>query len=436
MKSALVEVPNETPPQAVVVHKPETNGITPAQAKVDAIANLTRTAYARASELQLTVEETAALQAEFPDDAFQPGAAGKEHLIYIEHAYLRDRFNSVFGMGQWAIVPRNRWAEDFEYENRNGKVKGSRVYVEAMLLVRGCFVGEAVGAMEYYPSNNSQNYGDAVEGAKTAALRRCAKELGVGLQAWKKEFCEGWWKRKRAGAGNSNTRSGYKPTPFDGPQKQSGAGARGVAPKEQAEKSAANRVERTTQPTRVGTFIPCADEKRRDHVINEIIKAEQQDAARGYLIDIGWILETETLADWPLDCVPVSDTQFRHFVSGMVAYVDAQEGDVIPEPYPRNGQRFDNPSSKPVEVPRDNGVGTWHTVEISFGKNKRKTLGQMTPGQIAGYIKITQPPHDKWTKDGKTYTRSKEETAKRVQLYNALQAARVELGLSDTREAQ
>ena len=50
--------------------------------------------------------------------------------------------------------------------------------------------------MEYYPNNASQNYGDAVEGAKTAAFRRCAKEFGVGLQAWKKDFCEGWWKRR------------------------------------------------------------------------------------------------------------------------------------------------------------------------------------------------------------------------------------------------
>jgi hypothetical protein len=103
-------------------------------------------------------------------------------------------------MGQWAIIPRNRWAEAFMtkgYDNKPPQ-EGSRVYVEAMLVVRGCFVGEAVGAMEYYPSNAAQNYGDAVEGAKTAAFRRCAKEFGVGLQAWKKDWCESWWQRKRA----------------------------------------------------------------------------------------------------------------------------------------------------------------------------------------------------------------------------------------------
>ena len=170
--------------------------ITAAQAKVEAVAALTMSAYEKAATLELTPEETAALQADFPDDAFQPGAGGKEHLIYVEHAHLRDRFNQVFGMGKWAIVPRNRWAEPFKTSKGD---EGSRIYVEAMLVVRGCFVGEAVGAMEYYPKNAAQNYGDAVEGAKTAAFRRCAKEFGVGLQAWKKEFCEGWWIRRRNG---------------------------------------------------------------------------------------------------------------------------------------------------------------------------------------------------------------------------------------------
>lgn len=173
--------------------------VTAAQAKVEAVANLTASAYARASMLQLTPEESKALQADFPDEAFQPGAAGKENLIYIEHAHLRDRLNSVFGLGQWAIVPRSRWAEDFTFTNKyKQQVQASRVYTEAMLLVRGCFVAEAVGDMVYYKNNEGQNYGDAVEGAKTAALRRCAKELGVGLQAWKKEWCVGWWQRRNA----------------------------------------------------------------------------------------------------------------------------------------------------------------------------------------------------------------------------------------------
>jgi hypothetical protein len=166
---------------------------TPAQAKVDAIASLTMTAYAKAATLALTDTEIAELGADFPDEAFKPGASGKEHLIYIEHAFLRERLNKVFRPGQWSIIPRNRWAEPFTTKSGT---EGSRVYVEAMLVIRGAFVSEAIGEMEYYPSNAAQNYGDAVEGAKTAALRRCCKELGVGLQSWKKDFQDGWWARR------------------------------------------------------------------------------------------------------------------------------------------------------------------------------------------------------------------------------------------------
>lgn len=203
MSNDITEITEESTTEnfpAVVNSEP--HGVTPAQAKIDAVANLTMKVYERASQLNLTEDEMRRLQAEFPDSAFRSGAGGKDNLIYIEHAYLRDRMNEVFGPGQWSIIPRSRWSEDFV--TGKGK-KGVRIYVEAMLCVRGCFVGEAIGDMDYY-KNDSTNYGDAVEGAKTAALRRCVKELGVGLQAWKKEWCEGWWARR------NNPKPAAKPT--------------------------------------------------------------------------------------------------------------------------------------------------------------------------------------------------------------------------------
>ncbi len=166
-----------------------------AQARVEAVADLVKTAMAKAGTLQLTPDESKALLADFPDSDFQPGAGGKENLLYIEHAALRDRFNSVLGLGQWAIIVRETWNESFKSSKGT---QGTRVYARAMLLVRGCYVGEAVGDMDYYPSNGSQNYGDAFEGAKTAAFRRCAKEFGVGLQAWRKGFGDAWRERKYA----------------------------------------------------------------------------------------------------------------------------------------------------------------------------------------------------------------------------------------------
>ncbi len=169
---------------------------TPAQARVDAVALLTMQAYERASTLVLDAQERKTLTADFPDDDFKLGAGGKADLIYLEHHALRARFHSVFGPGAWSIIPRNRWTE--EYRTSGGK-QAVRVYVEAMLLVRGCFVGEAIGDMTYFPDNATTNFGDAIEGAKTAALRRCAKEFGVGLQAWNRDWVDGWKKRQRTG---------------------------------------------------------------------------------------------------------------------------------------------------------------------------------------------------------------------------------------------
>lgn len=306
---------------AAITEKPP---VTAAQAKVDAVASLTMSAYSKASELHLTPEETVALQAEFPDDAFQPGAAGKEHLIYIEHAHLRDRFNSVFGMGQWAIVPRNRWAEDF----KTGKgVEGSRVYVEAMLLVRGCFVGEAVGAMEYYPSNNSQNYGDAVEGAKTAALRRCAKELGVGLQAWKKEFCEGWWKRRNArpkGAiprqqnnlGVSGSAEATRNTRSRTGASEGETGGRTPSPTAGQSTKPAGPTD-TVKPSKQAEY---ATKESRMRFLNQLNASPGQEGAAmvmGFCVEAGILLPFEQLVDMPLEYVPVTKKQMDLWIAAI-----------------------------------------------------------------------------------------------------------------------
>lgn len=200
---------NDKPVEALVVANPEPQALevvkqqdvkqplTSQQAKIDAVANVLYKAYEKASSLMLTREEIDALAAEFPDDAFRLGAGGDDRLLYIEHAHLRDRFNGIIGMGQWSLVPiRPHWSESFEYYSQTRKQKelGTRIYAQCALLIRGCFVAEAIGSMDYYP-NNQTNFADAAEGAETAAFRRCAKKFGVGLQAWKKDFCEGWMAR-------------------------------------------------------------------------------------------------------------------------------------------------------------------------------------------------------------------------------------------------
>lgn len=267
--------------------------VTAAQAKVDAVANLTMKAYERAGTLVLTKEEIAALQADFPDEAFKPGAAGKEKLIYIEHAFLRDRLNQVIGCGQWSIVPRSRWAEDFiipakrdSYGNMKPETQGVRIYVEAMLIVRGCFVAENIGDMDYYPKNAGTNYGDAVRGATTQALRRCAADLGIGLQAWKKDWCEGWWKR-RTGKGDPARQQFQRATPP-------------ATAKPAATQAAAK------PPPQKGP--PIAHAGNRVWLINKITPAGRT-AAEAYFQSIEpnpWLLPNEKLEDLCLRFVPAT----------------------------------------------------------------------------------------------------------------------------------
>lgn len=307
----------------------KSTSVTPAQAKIDAIANLTHTAYAKASELRLTEEETAALQADFPDDAFQPGAAGKEHLIYIQHAYLRDRFIKVFGMGQWAIIPRNRWAEDFR---TSGGKPASRVYVEAMLVIRGCFCAEAIGEMEYYPNNASQNYGDAVEGAKTAALRRCAKELGVGLQAWKKEFCDGWWVRRNTGS------------PRNAPQST-------PAPRSEPKVDPA-----PTPPKK-------ANPEQRRRFLEALEPCKEQ--ATAYFRATKQLGPTEHLSMLTADHCPTTKAQFDTIMDAIYAF------ELVPEPTDENP----TPGIREAE-PTRNGEA-WRTFPMPWGKHKGQELAKI-----------------------------------------------------------
>ena len=324
--TALSKIDN--PPPALVEKQP----ITATQAKIDAIADLTHSAYARAGTLDLTKEESEALQLDFLDEAFKPGADGKEHLIYIEHAYLRNRLTEVFGMGKWAIVPRRSWSEKFilPANKTRSETEGERVYVEAMLIIRGCFVAEAIGDMAYYPKNNAQNYGDAVEGAKTAALRRCCKEFGIGLQAWKKDFCQGWADRTREKSRSPLlNRPPVKPLSRDPDP----------APKPEPKK-----------PSGI-------DDRYREKMIKEILAGPEmanRKVVQEYFKKLGQIIPTETVEDLPLRFVPSTKEEMDSMVSCIIAFQDGSEAVSAFDPH---GEADVTPKvprgTKPVEVPRE-----------------------------------------------------------------------------------
>lgn len=351
--------------------------VTAAQAKVEAIAELTHSAYARASQLSLTADEISKLQADFPDEAFQQGAAGKENLIYIEHAHLRDRMNQVFGPGQWAIIPRSRWHED--YRTSKGE-EASRVYVEAMLLIRGCFVAEAVGDMSYHKNNASQNYGDAVEGAKTAAFRRCAKELGVGLQAWKKDWCNGWWDRR-------NERRDQKCANV------SRAMSQRTPPAQPAPSN--------TPPEKVTPkVIKSHDEWLRDclnHLVTELSGDSKADAWE-YFYGKGWIMDNEQLSDASPSKVFSSTDPAKSRAENIEA-VKKDHAQILKDIL---GVHPD--ASKP-ERKKSDFHPPWKDEIVPFGKDKDARFGDLDGKALWFWFMVwaAKPLEDFVAKNGKTY---------------------------------
>jgi hypothetical protein len=175
-----VLVPQDKPTLSVQeVAKEVSKSLTAAQARVQEVTDALAPAYARASTLELTDAEIEALTAPFPDSAVE--IRPHDGLSYIPHIHISNRLNAVIKPGRWAIVCRRHWMAD------------NVMYGEYVLLVRGCYVGEAVGGHPYVPSNPKTNYSDALESTRAEALRRiCGKSLGVGAQVWDPEYSRNW----------------------------------------------------------------------------------------------------------------------------------------------------------------------------------------------------------------------------------------------------
>ncbi|WFD36864.1 hypothetical protein MCUN1_003754 [Malassezia cuniculi] len=95
-------------------------------------------------------------------------------MLYLPEIKYRRILNSAFGPGGWGLVPRS------EADTSQGMV--SR---EWSLICLGRFVATSRGEQEYFkPSGVSM----ANEGAKSNALMRCCKDLGIASELWDPRF--------------------------------------------------------------------------------------------------------------------------------------------------------------------------------------------------------------------------------------------------------
>ena len=339
----------------------------PLAARDAGIASYLASAYAKAGTLRLTLEETKALKADFADDDFVTGAAGKESLIYIDPRRLRDRLDEALGMGGWSLVPVRTWNED--YKTSSGAA--IRVYRECVLIVRGVFITQATGDMSYYPANQSQNYGDAYQGAESHSLRRCLKNFGVGLQAYSKPFQSGWFERKQAALRGKNGpgRAATPPPPSTAtpPVTTPPAGSGGVK-----------------QPK-------IATATTRAYVLDALGAQEEgvpRNTLHAYLVALGWLENEKVVEQWPVRFIPICKEEIEGFKVGLASFSQNGQAVMPYEPHGLDPSTLAPPvkSSPPPEPDLPPPTKGWRDYTLTFGvKTKGKTLGSFSEQEVRNY---------------------------------------------------
>ena len=98
-------------------------------------------------------------------------------IIYLPEIKYRRVLLEAFGAGGWVLVPKS--------PVRHVMVQDTTQLVtrEYALYCHGQFISVAMGEHVYYCSTNIQ-YGKACESAKSNALMRCCKDLGIASELW------------------------------------------------------------------------------------------------------------------------------------------------------------------------------------------------------------------------------------------------------------
>lgn len=111
-------------------------------------------------------------------------------MVYIPHTVYRDALNEAFGRGGWQhlTVSLNKTPI---MDRKTGEQKGEDIHVVGRLLVAGQIVADGTGTASYHFTNRAMNYSDAIESAKSVALRRCCKDF-LFPELWDRRWAEDW----------------------------------------------------------------------------------------------------------------------------------------------------------------------------------------------------------------------------------------------------
>ncbi len=146
--------------------------------------------YLGASTLALTPDERKTLIEPLRDDEikeFPANAGQRAGLLYMDHVAIRRRLNKAVGPGAWALIPGGDPIREANYVCQRWR-----------LYIRGSFVAEGFGEQAFRLGTNTLTFPTALEGAKSDALSRCVKDLGMGIELWDKAFVSKWKLRQDA----------------------------------------------------------------------------------------------------------------------------------------------------------------------------------------------------------------------------------------------
>lgn len=168
----LVHVDPAALPEGEVPEKPS---MTPAKLSSLGLAPL----YEGVSTKPLTGEQAAILNTDIPDEELDIEPSG---MVYPSHMRVRSVLNKVFGHRGWGMVPMT-----------GPQKESGRILQHWAMIADGIFVTDAWGVMDYQPGDNARmDYGDAIEGARSQAIKRCGKFLGIGAKCWDNRLMDQW----------------------------------------------------------------------------------------------------------------------------------------------------------------------------------------------------------------------------------------------------
>ncbi len=130
-----------------------------------------------AGTVELTDKQAEILYATVDQESIEIRPDGLIYLPWMEYV---TRLRQAFGMS-WAHIPQGQPA-----------IRDNHVMWGFWLIIQGKPYSFSVGDQEYIPTNRTMSYGDALEGAKSNALMRNCKSLGISLELWKPSFIRAW----------------------------------------------------------------------------------------------------------------------------------------------------------------------------------------------------------------------------------------------------